>query len=374
MDHTSPFELLLSQDAGPAPAQTFLPNTVVSPAVPQTVPANIFEAPHQFGTPDQDETVWQGRQQHQDSCAIVSQEYIINQFTGEQVTEGQLVQEAQMHGWYTPGQGTTLPDVGNLLEEHGVPVNRFEHASIFNLANELAEGHKVIIGVDSAELWNAYDANLPDAHRPADHALVVSGIDTSDPAHVMVRVDDPGTGEARSYPMEQFVKAWEGSHFFMVSTQQPTPPHAPEMVHFDYTSGHIPEVAGIQYDHFVTLEDNPQSIHDLFDAYTPAHGAFFDPSDHTDYSPITQDAHIHHVTFEMSVDIDPHALQSIHHGSVHEKEPLHDAVHIQDLHIQPNTDGTLHVELVADADLSRTAESHFQETTSSEEGSHYQGG
>lgn len=216
-----------------------------------------------IGTPEQDMSWWDGAQSYTDTCAIRSQEFILEQFTGQEIDEHALVQEAMVNGWYTPGGGTQPEDVGNLLELHGVEVNRFENANIHTLANELAQGHKVIIGVDSGELWQqdpireAIDDEL--GIKGADHALVVSGIDTTDPDNVQVIVSDPGTGEAAAtYPMDQFLDAWQDSDFFMVATQDPAPSTLPEMNNFDYDIGHIPFVAGMPYAEFLTYEFQPE--------------------------------------------------------------------------------------------------------------------
>src|SRR5262249_17417820 len=151
-----------------------------------------------IGTPDQDSGLFPGQQSYADTCAIRSQEFLIEQFTGVDLPEDVYVQESRDHGWYTPGDGTKFQDVGNLLELHGIPVNRYEHANIFHLSHELAQGHKVIIGVDSEDLWHQHPIldHLKDMigmQHHADHAVVISGIDTSNPADVRVIVSDPGT-------------------------------------------------------------------------------------------------------------------------------------------------------------------------------------
>lgn len=223
----------------------------------------IQEAPHQFGTPGTDTLFWQGQQSYPDTCAIRCQEFILEQFSGLQISEDALVQQAIAHGWYQPGGGTQGQDIGNLLELNGVPVTRYHDASIFNLSNELAQGHKVIVGVDSGELWQQHPIleTISDTLgiSGADHAIVVSGIDTSDPDHIQVIVSDPGTGEAAtSYPLEQFVDAWQDSGFYMVATQNPAPQWLPEMANFDYTQGHIDQVWGLDYSDFLGLADQPQ--------------------------------------------------------------------------------------------------------------------
>ena len=56
------------------------------------------------------------QQQYPDSCAIKSQQIILNEF-GIDVNEDQLVQFSYEQGWYNAdGTGTAAGDVGNLLD------------------------------------------------------------------------------------------------------------------------------------------------------------------------------------------------------------------------------------------------------------------
>jgi len=209
-----------------------------------------------IGTPATDTFFWDGQQQLDDGCAIKCQEFILEQFTGQEIDELALANYAQAQGWYTPGQGTPFEALGNILEANGIAVNRYVNATLYDLANELAQGHKVIIGVDSAELWFQTDGN------GADHALVVSGIDTTtDPPGVVVH--DPGTGSVARYPMEQLLAAWDDSNHFMVSTVEPAPPSLPEMVNFPYDQGHIPQVFNIPYDEFTQYAVREEDFLDI---------------------------------------------------------------------------------------------------------------
>lgn len=197
-----------------------------------------------------------GQQEHSDTCAIRSQQLIIKEFTGHDPGEDKLIQNAHEHHWYSPGSGTQTPDVGKLLELYGINCHQSTHASIFKLADELAQGHKVIVGVTSDDLWHKTAGTLdPNHFSPADHAIVVSGIDTSDPAHPHVIVTDPGTGQGQSYPMDQFIHAWHGSDFFYVATDEPAPPSAAGMQHFDYQAGHVNHALGVSYDQLHSLAD-----------------------------------------------------------------------------------------------------------------------
>jgi hypothetical protein len=175
------------------------------------------------------------------TCAVVSQEMILHQF-GINVSEAQLVYDATVHGWLTDS-GTQPLDVGNLLEFYGVPTHAQYGANVESLAAELAQGHKVIVAVNSGELWGSH---WPFASwlqsGGADHALVVTGLDLSDPAHPHVVVNDPGDpqGAGKPYPLDQFLHAWSGSGRFFVATDHPPPNLAADPLlgkNFDTDSG-----------------------------------------------------------------------------------------------------------------------------------------
>lgn len=194
--------------------------------------------------------------QHQsDTCAIKSQQIILHSF-GVDIPEEILTIEATGKGYYIPGQGSPADHMGMLLEDHGVGTHTKYHATVYDLAAELAQGHKVIVGVDADELWRPSFFNDLFGEQ-ANHALIVTGIDTTNPNDIRVLITDPGTGDvARSYPMAQFLDAWHDSSCMMVATDMaPQVSYAgvmvnPEMINFDYASGHIPYIANIPYDIF----------------------------------------------------------------------------------------------------------------------------
>lgn len=161
------------------------------------------------------------QQKYPDTCAIKSQQIILES-NDVNVTEDELVSESIENGWFTPGEGGTSPaDVGNLLENHGMTVNRFTNASIDDIAVALAQGRHVIVGVDAGELWNSgtWETFEDFLHsNGADHALIVSGIQLNPlTAEREVVLTDPGTGEvARTYTLDQFLDAWSDSDNFVV--------------------------------------------------------------------------------------------------------------------------------------------------------------
>jgi len=204
------------------------------------------------------------RQNYSDTCAIKSQQLILENF-GINLSEEQLRNEAMTYGWYTPGGGTPMEDVGKLLELHGVKVHQYVNGNIFNIVNELAQGHNVIMGVDSGELWHygfleKLEDKLPGGER-ADHALIVSGIDTSDPADVKVIITDPGTGDfCKEYSFSLFVDAAKDSHFFMVTTHEPEP-HVFDS--FGEGIQYLPYIGSMPYQDF---RDEFAFLHDIEDS------------------------------------------------------------------------------------------------------------
>lgn len=135
----------------------------------------------------------------------------------------------------------------------------------------------MIVGVDAEELWNkGFLEKIKDqlGFSGANHALLVSGIDTSDPSHVQVVLTDPGSGDvAKAYPLEQFIDAWKDSDCFMVATREPAPlEFNPSMVNFDYALGHLPAIGKLPFDTF------QQTFSPYFE-YEPNNPVFVDQAD-----------------------------------------------------------------------------------------------
>lgn len=192
------------------------------------------------------------QQTYNDTCAIKSQQLILEEF-GIHVSEDQLVQYSAEHGWYS-GNGTQMSDVGKLMADAGIPCTQMQDANYYDLVDHLAHGHKVIVAVDSGELWNNgigdWFKDMFVGDTP-DHALIVAGIDRTDPNNPMVILTDPGTGQpAEPYPLDQFLDAWGDSKNFMVATDVPTPSAVESFTNSGLTDMHLPEIAGVDYSTF----------------------------------------------------------------------------------------------------------------------------
>lgn len=171
------------------------------------------------------------QQTYDDTCGIVAQEYIlddIGQAYGIDFSEDELRDTATACGWYTPDGGTPMMQVGNLLEAYGIGVEKTINASIDDIDQQLEAGHKVLVAVDSDEIWNRDGMDSDDLianlqgmpGQSPNHTVQVIGIDNSDPNNPMVILNDPGTPDGRglTIPADDFLNAWSDSNNFMVAT------------------------------------------------------------------------------------------------------------------------------------------------------------
>ncbi|GHO82253.1 hypothetical protein [Dictyobacter formicarum] len=182
-----------------------------------------------IGDPGHDMAQWH-QQEHKDTCAIVSQEFIIESLTGEHVSEDSLMHDALEHGWYIPHGGTPLDHVGDLLAYYGIPIERHEGATMTELSQVLNQGQKVIVGVNGEDIWYCDSPDSLLTHYPGmpgqnvDHAVEVIGIDYTDPLNPSVIINDPGIpdGQGIEVPEAVFEASWAISDHFMVSTTDTT--------------------------------------------------------------------------------------------------------------------------------------------------------
>lgn len=199
-------------------------------------------------------------QYYPDTCAFQSQALILREY-GFDVKQEDLIQIAKEQGWYVEGYGTPEDKVGKLLEYHGLDTSITEGNNIFNLANELAQGHRLLVTIDSGELWSpGLGEKMEDllVGEQADHALLVVGVDTSNPNDVKVIVTDPGNGNTQyAYSEKEFMDAWKDSNCFMASTNE-----SPEeyLAHTEYPP--MSTFADIPYDSIARLSESSINIAD----------------------------------------------------------------------------------------------------------------
>ena len=93
-------------------------------------------------------------------------------------------------------------------------------ANIEQLEAELNNGSKLIVSVDSGQIWYGEANDIFSPSTRADHAVQVIGIDHADPDNPMVVLNDSGTpmGCGEMVPLDVFENAWSaGDHQLIVS-------------------------------------------------------------------------------------------------------------------------------------------------------------
>ncbi len=150
------------------------------------------------------------------SCAVAAQEFALEQLTGRDYTETELRELAEENGWYSPEGGTSMEDVGKIMESQGLTVQSDQGNSLDDIANCLNNDGAVVVGVDVYELYGIEHDYGPG--MGANHAVQVTGIDYSDPESPMVILNDSSNpdGCGVMIPAEDFMNAWEDSDCFMV--------------------------------------------------------------------------------------------------------------------------------------------------------------
>jgi hypothetical protein len=186
----------------------------------QTFDPSLYDPAYIIGNPAEAMQVFYP-QRAEASCAVVSQGFVIHELTGVQLPEDHLRYIADAYSWYMPGGGTFDHNIGNLLLEHGLTVNRSYNNTLSDISDILENSGSVLVTVNSKDL-HAGDWHTP-SYAPgidtSDHVVQVIGINTADPRNPLVIVNDPGVtnGGGAMIPINTFMSAWGAGNYFIVS-------------------------------------------------------------------------------------------------------------------------------------------------------------
>jgi Peptidase_C39 like family len=185
-------------------------------------PANAAPAPSvghgqkMYGDPAAAAPFW--RRQHGSDCGEMAVADVVGEVTGKEPAEPQIKALAQntpssAHPGpiWQPGGSTHNRDLPVLLSHYGVRSDMGLY-TLDGIEQYLAQGRKVIAGVNSETLWNQRgDRSLE------DHFVVVTGIDTRSG---MVHLNDSGAdaGRDEQVPLAAFERSWATSNNFAVVT------------------------------------------------------------------------------------------------------------------------------------------------------------
>lgn len=153
-------------------------------------------------------------------CALYSQMFIIEEFTGQDIDIDEFAQMATDNGWFgVEGSGTALLNINRMLDTYGIENEMTFHNDINDLENCLNNGGRVIVAIDADEIWYGDGEDYFSPNSRANHAVEVIGVDRTDPEHPMVILNDSGTpnGRGEMVPLEDFIDAWQDSECQMVA-------------------------------------------------------------------------------------------------------------------------------------------------------------
>ncbi len=163
-------------------------------------------------------------------CVPYSLNGIIEEFQGHEVPETDVIGRAAAAGLIEPVDGINWSGMDmngavELLQLYGID-SHVEAGNIDMLRENLAEGHKIMLAVNSSEIWGTGETG----NSVADHAVWLIGFNDSDPAHPTAIVNDPGypDGMGREIPIDIMEDAWSDSGHMMVVTE-----HAPDGSNFE---------------------------------------------------------------------------------------------------------------------------------------------
>ena len=180
---------------------------------PSTDPAFVT------GTPVEDMQHWE-YQGDTGRCAIYSQKFVIEAILGTEIPIEELVRVAEENGWFYEdlNSGTSSLNMDKLLDYYNINHEMSFDNNIEAIEEAFNNGHKVIVGVDSGQIWYGDDNNIFSPMTAADHAVEVIGFDYSDPNNPMVILNDSGSpdGCGELVPLDVFINAWEAGDCQMI--------------------------------------------------------------------------------------------------------------------------------------------------------------
>lgn len=188
-----------------------------------------------YGDPAAAAPYW--AQQSLDDCGLMAAADVIGQLTKREVSEQEIIAVAQrmpsrVHPGpvYAPptnvndvnrtGAGTDPGDLPELLARYGISAAFLSGIDMDALQQYLAGGHKVIVGVNAELIWGIPVETRDISGNPAaDHAVVVTGVDT---ARGAVHLNDSGSPQGRdeTVPIEVFAKSWDTSNHALIVTRE----------------------------------------------------------------------------------------------------------------------------------------------------------
>lgn len=156
------------------------------------------------------------------SCSLMAQEQFVQRYTGQSISESELIDMAWKDGVYSWwGGGTTFAGWDSILDRFDVPHRRFNAAEIPQLEQFLGKGCDALVSVDASILYDD-----PSIGPDAGHAIAVVGRGmhswTGKTTGFYI-TDSNFPGTTRFVPVEQFAACWRGDMIAVPATPSTNP-------------------------------------------------------------------------------------------------------------------------------------------------------
>jgi len=158
-------------------------------------------------------------------CGILCEMHVLHR-RFIQYDKEQLINLAREHHWLR-GAGVPLHAMGQLLSHMGLIVTRKYDGTFDDICDALSRDNDVIVAVDSDKLY----LGLPDHEDAANHAVVVTSVDTKNDT---VSIFDPQHNMRKTIDSYEFERAWRESNYYMVRVLQSLDEYVPQPIYLDY--------------------------------------------------------------------------------------------------------------------------------------------
>ncbi len=183
--------------------------------------ASADPAGQMYGNPAAAAPYW--RYQHQEDCGLMAVADVVGQLTGREPSQigielrGVFTKSEAHRGDVYHFDGTSPEDLVLLLGKYGIQSQLTTGNTMQTIEQDLTGGHKVIAALNAETIWNYPPGK--GQRTQADHAVVVTGVDTRDD---IVHLNDSGTPNGRDerIPLATFTQAWATGDNLLIVTQQ----------------------------------------------------------------------------------------------------------------------------------------------------------
>ena len=141
-------------------------------------------------------------------CVVRCEHEILSNYQSD-VSFETLLKLSEENRWLQDG-GTPLYNIGHILENYNLSIVRLYDCKPEDIIKELQGGCYVIVVVNAEKLYREEAAN-----NDPNHAMIVRDLNES-----TITLYDPQYQKEEKYDVIQFLEAWKGSQYYLVSAAE----------------------------------------------------------------------------------------------------------------------------------------------------------